>query len=402
MRGRKYILIITIIVLPLTGCWSATELTDIIIATAIGVDKSEDGYRLSVQIINPGEIAGSAENTTRTATTTYTAEGKTIFEALRRMTTIAPRRIFLSHVQVVVISEEVAKEGIGKVLDFLVRDHEFRADFILLIARDYSAKNIVSVITPLERISANKITSSSAASEKYWAPTRDVELNELMQGILSPGREAVLSGIHILGDEDLGKFKSNAEKTEPFALLYINEIGVFKGDQLVGWLNEDESKGFNYITDNVTSTVGGVDCDDDGRIIVEVFRSDVKMYPKVDGNQVTMRIHADLLVNLGEITCDISTETQEDLRAIEEKIEENLNEIMQNTIEAAKKLEADIFGFGDRVRRSLPRDWERLEKDWTTHFLNTNILLQSTVNIRHSGMIHDPFMDDIKKKNQEE
>ena len=46
----------------------------------------------------------------------------------------------MSHLRIVVFGEELAREGIAKAIDFLLRDHEIRADFYMLVAREERAQ----------------------------------------------------------------------------------------------------------------------------------------------------------------------------------------------------------------------------------------------------------------------
>ncbi|GJM76971.1 hypothetical protein HMSSN036_91870 [Paenibacillus macerans] len=49
------ILLLSIILLT-TGCWNRRELNELGIAVAAGVDKEGDHYRLSVQVVDPGQV----------------------------------------------------------------------------------------------------------------------------------------------------------------------------------------------------------------------------------------------------------------------------------------------------------------------------------------------------------
>src|SRR5207253_4416944 len=116
----------------LTGCWSSKELNELSIVTALGIDKTENGYLVSAQIINPGEIAGKTSSG-RTEVIRFMKSGNTILEAIRKLATDSPRKIYVSHLRVVVFGEKLAREGIGKTLDILSRDHEMRSDFYLMV-----------------------------------------------------------------------------------------------------------------------------------------------------------------------------------------------------------------------------------------------------------------------------
>lgn len=129
----------------MTGCWSRRELNELSIAFALGLDYADGEHVVTVQIINPGEISpaqggegGGGE--ARAPVATFTTRGATLFEAVRRMTKVVPRKVFLSYVRIVVIGEALAKQGIVDVLDFLLREDEFRTDFYLLVAKDSQAR----------------------------------------------------------------------------------------------------------------------------------------------------------------------------------------------------------------------------------------------------------------------
>ena len=65
-----------------------------------------------------------------------------------------------------VIGEDLAKEGIGESLDLLSRDWELRSDFYVVIAKDMTAEEILNVTTTIESIPANKMFNTLKTSEK--------------------------------------------------------------------------------------------------------------------------------------------------------------------------------------------------------------------------------------------
>ena len=83
----------------LTGCWSSRELNELAIVTALGIDKTEKGYLLSAQIINPGEIAGKSIFG-RTEVVRFMKTGDTVIEAIRKLATDTPRKIYVSNIRV--------------------------------------------------------------------------------------------------------------------------------------------------------------------------------------------------------------------------------------------------------------------------------------------------------------
>ena len=133
----------------LTGCWNYRELNDLAIATGIAIDKSEDGFEVSVLISNARKAQVSTKEG-ESQTSVYSENGKTITEALRNINLKFPKEIYIGHLSVIVINEEIAKEGLYPILDYFLREPESSKRFYSIIARDCKAKEVISVLSPLE------------------------------------------------------------------------------------------------------------------------------------------------------------------------------------------------------------------------------------------------------------
>ncbi|GAA3314972.1 hypothetical protein GCM10020331_008860 [Ectobacillus funiculus] len=70
--------------------------------------------------------------------------------------------------QLLVIGEAVAKEGIQEVFDFFDRDSEARLTTKVLVTRDVEAGAMLKILTPLESIPANAHTRKVELSEKNY------------------------------------------------------------------------------------------------------------------------------------------------------------------------------------------------------------------------------------------
>lgn len=397
MKILVNLLLIVMILFGLTGCWSRKELNDIAVATALGIDKKDNHYLLTVQILNPGEIAGTTGQSNRSETTTYEKSGKTLFEAARNLTTVSPRKVYMSHIRIIVIGEELAEEGIKKILDFLSRDHEFRSDFFIVIAKDTSAGNLLKILTTLEKIPANKVFNSLKSSQDNWAPTKTVQLDELISSIVSKGKEPVLSGVYAVGDVEEGIKRSNIENGSHSTTINVDSIGAFKNDRLIGWLNRNESKGYNYITNNVKSTIATIDCKD-GLLSIETIRTKTTVKGEVKQGKPKITIDVSTEGNIGEVACKINLSKLESIREIERKYEGQHKKMITAAIEKAQKeFQSDIFGFGDVIHRTDPKAWKRMEKNWDEIFSDLDVSIHIDAKIRRLGTITDSFYKNIKE-----
>ena len=140
-QNSLILFIIIILTSLLSGCWNYRDLEDLSIVSGIGLDlKEKDEIIMTAQIINTSSLksgesgsgSGSADQTVRVTTST----GNTVFQALRNFIPQASRRLYLSHMQVLIIGQDAAKKGVYPLIDLFVRNHESRPGIRLLISHE--------------------------------------------------------------------------------------------------------------------------------------------------------------------------------------------------------------------------------------------------------------------------
>ncbi|MGG3888865.1 Ger(x)C family spore germination protein [Metabacillus fastidiosus] len=400
MKRKIVIFAIFIILLVLlAGCWNRREMNELAIAVGLGIDRQDDQYLVTVQIVNPGEIAAQKGGGRATPVLIYQETGDTVMEAFRRLTTVAPRKIYTAHLRMVIIGEKLAEEGFGETLDLLSRSREMRTDYYIAVAKDLKAENVLKVLTSLEDIPANQLFSSLETSEKAWAPTTSVTLDELIPDIVSKGKEANLTGIKIRGNVQEGETSENVKQIEAPTKLQYEGIAVFKNDRLIGWLDEDESKGLNYSLGKVKSTIVDITCPNEGKIGIEIIRTKADVETKVKNGRLTGMIRVEAEGNIADVECRkaelAKTVTIHDF---EKKGEESIKEKIEAVINASQqKYKADIIGFGEALQLSNPVYWKKNEKEWSEKFLDIPIEIETDLKIRRIGTIIDPPLKEIKK-----
>lgn len=397
MTRKLLLLPLLCLLLLVTGCWNRRELNELAITVGMGIDKQDQKYKVSVQVVVPGEVAAK-KGRGASPVVMFSAVGDTVFEAIRKMTTVSPRKIYISHLRVVIIGEALAREGIGKSLDFLTRDSEARPDFYIAISKNSEAAQILKVLTTLEALPANMLFNALETSQKVWAPTTSVTLDELISDITSEGKAPVLTGIVATGTPQEGESQKNIEMVDSPSRLQYTSLAVFKKDKLIGWLNENESKGYNYIRDKVRSTVGVIPCPNGGKLTAEVIRSKTKIKGSVKRGKPQIDINVRAEGNIDEVECQIDltkTKTIAELKKIGEQKVKNIIEKAVSTVQ--QKYKVDIFGFGDVIRRSNPKAWKELKRDWDRHFVNLAVNVKVDGPIRRLGTVNNSFLEKLKE-----
>lgn len=177
-------------------------------------------------------------------------------------------------------------------------------------------------------------------------------------------------------------------------------MAVFKKDKLIGWLNEDESKGYNYITGKVKSSVGFVGCPRGGKVVTEIIRTQTTIKGAVNRGEPRINIKMQVEANVGEVECtDLDLTKVSTIYDIEKREEEKLEEIMRASVRKAQKsYKSDIFGFGEAIRRANPKAWNTLKNNWgREYFADLPVNIKVNFKLRRLGTIGSSFLNDVKE-----
>ncbi|MEK4424794.1 Ger(x)C family spore germination protein [Solibacillus sp. FSL K6-1523] len=394
---KKYMFGLLFFSLFLSGCWDRRELNQLAIAVAFGFDKVDDEYLVSAQVVVPSEMSTSG-GTGKSQVTLFTAKGKTVYEAFRKMTKESPRKIYPGHLQMLVIGEELAEEGIGESLDVLTRDPEIRPDFYVVIAKETSATEILNVTTTIESVPANKMFKSLKVSEEAWAGTKSINLDELLTDLISEGKEAAVTGIKLIGDPKLGSSKQNVESITPAASLKYDHLAIFKGDKLVGWLDENETVAFSYISNTVKTTVRPIACPNEGEATIEVIKSKAEVKGNVKNGKPEININVQVKGNVGSVLCKIDLNDLETIAELEKSFEKKGVANGKETIETLQKqYNVDIFGFGEAIHRSNPKEWDKIKDNWDEEFPNLTTNINVDLKILRTGTTDRTFLEKVNE-----
>ncbi len=390
--------IIPLLLVALSGCWSKKELDNLAVVTGIGVDVVDEGYEITVQIINPAEVAAK-QLTTRTAVSTYSATGKSMFDAIRNLIEVTPRKVYLSHTRIVIFSEELAKNGISDTLDFMVRDHELRTDFYLVVAKGSNAKKMLQILTPLEKIPASKIYATIETSEKYLAQTRTVKIQKFTSDLLLKGQHPFLTGIYTDNADRIGNSVENVESIESPAKIFVDHIAVMNNDQLVGWLNREESKGFNYLTGKVKNSTEIVSCgEEDKNTSFEIIGMDKKIKGEFKSGTPTFTVDIKVKADVAQNDCKLKLSKPSTIKQLEKKLNKEIKKTTTASLEAIQNdFQSDIIGFGELLHRTKHKEWKKVKTNWDEIFPEAEITVNIQSKIKRTGTITDSFEGNQKE-----
>ncbi|GCL74801.1 hypothetical protein PN4B1_47830 [Paenibacillus naphthalenovorans] len=220
-------LIISILVL--TGCWGRSELKDVGIVAAVGIDvKDENKFEATTQVVKPGEVKKNKSG----AVLVNSATGFTVFEAVRDLIIKGGKKQIWHHINAYIIGEEAAKTGVRPRIDFLARDHEPRFRMNVFVTKG-KAKDLLNMKSNINPIPAAAMQLALEEQESL-AKAPKVELHDFIQKLMEPYEDPYLPIIR--------NGKQNFE---------IFGTAVFKDDKMVGELNSKETRGMLRVVGEV-------------------------------------------------------------------------------------------------------------------------------------------------------
>ncbi|MEK3975187.1 Ger(x)C family spore germination protein [Psychrobacillus sp. FSL K6-1267] len=386
-----------ICLLLLSGCWDKSELNEIAIALAIGIDLIDDEYVVTAQVIVPSELSQNG-GTGNSQITMLKAKDKSVLGAINKVTEASPRAIYPGHLQILVFGETLAREkGIVETVDSFTRNWEVRSDFFIAVAKDTNAEEILKVQTPLEIAPIHMFYSIQQTAQNSGKSVR-ISLIEIAQELEKVGKQPVLAKVELKGDTKKGASKQNLEGINPEAQLNMSGLSVFKQDKLVGWLEQEDTVNFNIITNHLKSTVDTVSCPKEGNIELRINKAKSKLKGNVINGQPKIDMNIKLSGNINAIACDIDLQDENIIKELETNYEKQLKASMLKTI---KKLQdehhSDIFGFGRTIYENDPKGWNKIKEQWTEELfaeLEVNIEVEAT--IKNTGITNNSLLGNVK------
>lgn len=385
MRKAAILLLISIMSMSLTACWSNREVNDIAIVSAIGIDQGNNGnIRLSLQLAVPLLIGtGSSQGGAGTSKLADTAgwvvseEGATVMESYRSIQQKLPRQIFFSHSRIIIVGSSMAKSGVSQVLDFFERYRESQMKSYIAVSAT-TASDIMNYLPKFERLSSEVIFEEL---KRRVLPT--VRLVDFLNALQSEGVEPFAPILELTASESGGSKYKN---------LVMSGSAVFKKDKMVGRLNDDEARGLQWVLDTVKEGVVTIEIEQGkrkGRVSAELEKVNVSRKMKVGKTgKMEVTLHADVSANIYENTSDMDLETSENTKYVIDLFKKQIKDRITGSIQKVQReLQSDIFGFGQSIYRRYPRAWNKTYREqWDTLFSEMETKIDVDVRVLRNGL----------------
>lgn len=382
----------------MTGCWNYNELNDLAITTGIAIDLKEEKYVVSYMIANAKKSEGESKSG-ETSSVVYSGEGSSISAAYTDLNSKISKIPYISHLEVLIISEDAAKKGVMNIIDFLMRNPESRKEFYVLLSKETSAKSILETLTPLESFPSQSIANNLLSNKTIQSTVVVEEFSDFVSKLIEEGINPVLSGAIIEGSIEEGKDQSSLESSTPSAIVNINSTGIFKDDKLLGWASHNDSIGINILTNEVESILLESKCDEQ-YMAATLTNIEVNTGFKFENDIPKIKISVDAEGALVEINCKKNLEETSTIKDLGSLFEESLKIMLDNSINLAQsQYKSDIFGYGNMIYKSNWPKWKLIKDSWETEvFPNLDFEINTHISLSSKGSFEQTILE---AKNEE-
>jgi len=423
------LVLVALLLTNCTGCWDRRELNQISVVTMIGFDRIvKDGkprivlslLTLKLHAISPTTGITGGGITPPSLGFVDTAEGETIEDALMNISLRSPRTVFLGHTAMIMIGEDLARDGIQNVIDFCDRNKDIRYRTDVAVCQG-SALETIEAQPEFENIASAEISKLIKANRLRTSNIVPANLFQVVYALLTPGRDVAMPRIHLFVPPERGssvrKGPPNAESEEGGQqgqqgkagapdqnlnqVLGVKESphperktmaadgsAAFVGDRLMGWLNEEESEGAMFITGQAA-----------GGAIPFAFRSSepnasflyrrvrVGIKPVVNQDGITFEVN---IKGSGQLTEDknaaIDVMKESDIKTAERLIDAEAEHYCQEAVARCQSLKSDVFGFGDLLHKSDPAFWKQIRDQRRDYFPTVKVRVTANFTIEQTGV----------------
>ena len=377
MKKVKYILLTLIIFIEAifyTGCWNYREVNDFSIVAGVAVDKGiNNNFEVTVEIIqiNSGKDA-------RITSSIISVEGNTMFDAARNLISVSGKRLYWSHAKTIILSKEIAMEGVTKVIEWYIRDAETREEAKILISQEESAKKIYadtqSNANEIKSFTLDKMISNQVSLSK--APNTDVWKFYIESR--TKGLSTIIPSV-------------NLNKVAGKIMPQVLGSAIIKDDKLIDFLNADETKDLLFIRNEIKSgiLVQEMQTKDESTLVsLEIFESKTKIKPLVNGQDIKMQLKIATTVSIDEISGPDSFIDEESRDELKKNAEITLQKRVEYLIKKMQDYyDADTLGFASKLHEEKNQVWNDVKNTWDEVFPHIEVNVSVDMNIKNSAIL---------------
>jgi len=315
------LLIIIILSSLLTGCTSYTELSDLSIVNALGIDYYDNNYHLTLSVIEGKTDDRELEK----SLTIFNTQDTTLDKALQDIYLTSSKHLYLSHIDLLIFSKEAINSNLKDIIKNFLENNEYRNNFNVAILDKISIKEFFD-----KKILAEDINYLLKTNQKETGITKVKDFESMMEDLLID-KNTYLPTIYYENDK-----------------LYLDGFTLIKDYKVYDKLSKKESIILNILNNNLNkSYINNINILENNSLI------------KTNNNRIDITI--DMVIN---------KENNSFKKELEKDIYNFINKYKDNNY--------DILKLNEKIRKKDYNYWKK--ENNLLNKLNINIEINTKVN----------------------
>ncbi len=344
--------------LSLCGCYDNREIDRIAYVIAIGIDKRDEDYSYTFQVSSPlamssgGEVSAPEGGEENSRVQNIVIGGEDLYDARNRLNNFLSKTVNLSHLKMIALSMETAKEGLSSHMTFLLREREVRPNTRLCVT-EKKAEDFLRGINPALEANTAEYYDAIAENGSIYAPQKTlrefINENAIFASVLPIGIVSEYEESDAFKEGEAKPMRVSTSKSEFSGLCFI------KKHIAVGTLTPEQSGMFGLITGETKEMDLSIEKDGAWHM--------VRLIPQKEARFTVKQTEEGLTVNM---EMSFSAEVNSRGRALDERtIKERLRKEVYDIFTKAQEAGCDIFGAGNYLRQRCKTvsEWESINWD---------------------------------------
>lgn len=358
MKSLKW-LIIFILLLLQSGCWSKVEVDEQIFVLAIYIDKGKKPGTVEVTISSPlpnrmmsGQQAGSSAASGKPYAM-ISRSGITIPDTLSIIQKDLTRRLNFGHTREIIVGQDYAEAGIGDLLDWIEKEPNFHISSYLATAEG-KAKDIAELTPLYEEMPAEVLRKMTLQHYLFTTKVKECLIARYSHVGFSTNYMSISS-----------------LPTEKWA--GINGAALYQGDKMTGSLPYREARAIAWSSGRLGRQVYSTTWDDgksQASVLFDNFKFNKKVRMTKQGPRFTIQLKAS-----GDIIYRKDSKRRNDTeisRIVTNQLNSKIESDLSSALRMTKNSKSDALKLGLLLEWNYPGYWKRIHEDWPEFYRNLN------------------------------
>jgi spore germination protein KC len=388
-KARALIALCLFLTPLLVGCWDVIDLSDRAIVATMGFDVGEKApIKVWVQVVRPApeELRGE-----RIPFVVLSAESDTVAHAIEELDSQFVPRLFFGHVQFMLFSERLARQGMELVFDWTLTSPDRRPAQILLVIQGNGLPQMMQRLAPDVGHAPTVVLTSMEPLIGHRST-----LGQWFAARLEQGRDPALGSLLMPPPQTGGNKMS---------LYHAGGPALFKEGKLVDFLKPEQRRAFFLLSGDATRSDEVIAVENVGGAMRAEYEWDASRVTRraelVNGRPV-LRVRVQLRGRLTGLARGRDPYDRAMIEKIETAMERKIAAEMKVVHARLQALGTDAAAVGRQFHQDQVAYWHRVQPTWYDRGLKeVQLVVDAQVRIETAGLQTRLVPDDRDQPRQD-